>query len=139
MDWEECRFKKIIKEVKPDENMIKSLKKSSKNKMESESKLEMDDITSISKLSLTYDSLRELLEALAIKKGFRIYNHECYTAFLKEIIKESEKGSEFDRIRIIRNAVNYYGKELTIGEASGIIERIKKLRNFVSNLLEGLE
>jgi len=135
MDWEDCCNRRVAKEVKPDADMIASLTNSSKNKLESESKLEMSNITAASKLSLAYDSLRELLEALALKNGFKVYNHECYTAFLKEVIKESEQADEFDDVRKVRNAVNYYGKEISIEEASKIISRIKSLRTFISNLL----
>ena len=136
MDWEECCNKRIAKNVKPDVDMIISLTKSSKNKLESESKLIMNDVTAVSKLSLAYDSLRELLESLALKNGYKVYNHECYTAFLKEIIKESYKADEFDEIRNVRNAVNYYGKEISPEEAAEIITKIKKLGIFVSGLLE---
>lgn len=125
----------VAKSVKPDENMMKSLIKTSKNKLDSESQLEMSNITAASKLSLAYDSLRELLEAFAIKNGYKIYNHECYTAFLKEVMKQSEKGDEFDDIRKIRNDVNYYGKDIDAEEAADTITRIKKLRSFINNLL----
>ncbi len=124
-----------VKSVKLDEDMVNSLIKSSENKFKSENKLEMSDVTAGSKLSLAYDSLRELLEALALRKGYKIYNHECYTSFLKEIIGESDKGDDFDEIRKMRNAVNYYGKDITIEEAGKIIARIKGLKEFVSNLL----
>ena len=136
MDWEECCNKRIVKSVKLDADMMDSLTKSSENKLESESKLIMSDVTASSKLSLAYDSLRELLEALAIKNGYKIYNHECYSAFLKEIIGESSKGDEFDDIRKVRNAVNYYGKYITTEEANEIITMIKNLIIFVSNLIE---
>ena len=135
MDWQECLNKRIAKEIKEDINLIESLLKTSNNKLESEEKLEMNEITAISKLSLTYDSLREALEALALKKGYKIYNHECYTAFLKEILEESEKGDEFDEIRKIRNSINYYGKGVSIEEAKEIIIRIKELRKFILELL----
>jgi len=135
MDWEECYNKRIVKGVKLDVDLIKSLIKSSKNKIESECKLIMDDVTASSKLSLAYDSLRELLEALALKNGYKVYNHECYTAFLKEVIKESDKGNEFDDIRKIRNDINYYGKDISVEEAGKTIEKIKNLRIFVSDLL----
>src|SRR3989344_8719035 len=98
---------------------------SSKNNLLSESKLPLSEITAASKLSLAYDSLRELLEALALQKGYKVYNHECYTAFLKEIIGASDKGDEFDDLRKIRNAVNYYGKGISVEEAVYTIARIK--------------
>ena len=135
MDWKECCSRRIAKSVKPDIEMITSLIKSSRNKLESESKLIMSEVTASSKLSLAYDSLRELLEALALKNGYKVYNHECYAAFLKEVIKESYKADEFDDIRKIRNAINYYGKGISPEEANGIIARIKKLGVFVSGLL----
>ena len=136
MDWKECCSRRIAKSVKPDIEMITSLIKSSKNKSESESKLPMSKVTASSKLSLAYDSLRELLESLALKNGYKVYNHECYTAFLKEIIKESYKADEFDDVMKVRNAVNYYGKEISPEEANEIITKIKKLGIFVSGLLE---
>ncbi len=135
MDWEECCNRRMVKDVKPDLEMLKSLVKSSKNKLESEKKLGMSKITAASKLSLAYDSLRELLEGLALKKGFKIYNHECYTSFLKEIINESGKGDGFDEIRRVRNSINYYGKEISVEEAQEIIEKINVLRKFISDCL----
>ena len=134
-DWKDCLEAFTAKKVKPDDSMIKSLIKTSKNKLDSEGQLVMNNVTAASKISLAYDSLRELLEALSVKKGYKIYNHECYTAFLKEVLNQSDKGDEFDEIRKIRNAVNYYGKEITAEEALKTIERIRKLRNFVNNLL----
>jgi len=136
MDWRECFNKRIAKNINPDLDMVKSLIKTSENKLKSEEKLVMSEVTSGSKLSLAYDSLREILEALSLKEGYKIYNHECYTAFLKEILKESNKGHEFDEIRKIRNDVNYYGKDISIGEAEDVINRIKYLRISILNLLK---
>lgn len=59
MDWKSCLDSLTAKRVKPDDSMIKSLLKSSKNKLDSESQLKMSGITAVSKLSLAYDSLRE--------------------------------------------------------------------------------
>jgi len=135
MDWEECNKKRIVKDVSEDLDFISSLIKTSEDKLISADKLTTDEITSASKLSLTYDSLRELLEALSLKQGYKIYNHECYVSFLKEILNESEKGDEFDEIRKIRNNINYYGKTISVEEAEDVIKRIKKLRNYVKMLL----
>ena len=135
MDWTDCIKKKIVKEIKIDLDLIESLIKTSNNKIQSEEKLIIDDSTSSSKISLAYDSLRELLEALAINKGYKIYNHECYTHFLKEILNESAKGDEFDELRRIRNSINYYGKDISIQESKKVLERIKNLRTEISDLL----
>jgi len=131
MDWRDCFEKNIAKEVGIDENLINSLLKTSSNNLHSSDELKMDEKTANSKISLAYDSLRELLEALSMKKGYKIYNHECYVSFLKEILNEGEKAEEFNEIRKIRNAINYYGKDISIKDAEEVIERIKILRKFI--------
>src|SRR3989344_1570196 len=136
MDFDECLKKRIAKEVNEDNELIASLIKTSQNKFDSEKKLELSEVTSCSKISLLYDSLRELLEALAIKNGYKIYNHECYTYFLKEILNESIKGDEFDELRKVRNSINYYAKDVSIEEAKDILKRIKVLRNKIFILLD---
>ena len=135
MDFKECIKKRIVKGVCSDGELIKSLLKTSKNKLYSGEKLGLDDITSTSKISLMYDSLRELLEALALKKGFKIYNHECYTSFLKEVVGLDAISEEFDDLRKIRNNINYYGKEISIKEAKQVLEQIKELRSKILNLI----
>ncbi len=128
MDWNECTHKRFIKETKIDKNLINSLIKSSENKLKSNERLELDSATASTKISITYDSLREVLEALAIEKGFKIYNHECFCAFLEEICNNKSFSLEFDKFRKIRNAVNYYGKDIPISEAATIIKDIILLR-----------
>ena len=139
MDFNECLKKRIAKEIKEDNELIDSLIKTSQNKLNSEEKLELSEVTSSSKISLLYDSLRELLEALAIKNRYKIYNHECYTHFLKEILNESNKGDEFDDLRKIRNAINYYAKDILVEEARDVLKRIIKLREEIFKLLKNIK
>ena len=135
MDWTECKNKGFVKLIKTDVNLINALIKQSKNKLISSRMIELNETTACSKVSLAYDSLRELLEALAIKKGYKIYNHECYCSFLKEIIKDSLLGSHFDNLRIIRNKINYYGEDLTLEEAKEILKEIENTISKVSTLI----
>ena len=122
-----------MKDVKKDFGKINSVKEIAESKIKAANALA--DEHYYGKLTLFYDALRELLECVALVKGYKIYNHECYTYFLKEIIRESEKSDEFDSIRKIRNAVNYYGKELKPKQAEDLIKRIRNLRSFVLNIL----
>lgn len=136
MDFKECIKKRIAKSINVDEELVSSLLKTSENKFFSESKLELSEITASSKISLLYDSLRELLEALSVKNGYKIYNHECYTYFLKEILDESEKADEFDDLRKIRNGINYYAKDVSVRESKEILKRITLLREKILELLK---
>lgn len=126
MDMIECKKKRLTKEVKIDKNLINSLIKSSLKRLKTQELLPLNNTTSSSKISLTYEALRELLEALGISKGYKIYNHECYCAFLKEIMNESNLGNEFNKFRKTRNAINYYGKDISTDEAKHLIQEMKE-------------
>ena len=136
MDWKGCKKNNMIKEVKLDRNLIKSLIESSGKKLKSQEMLKLSDTTASSKISLIYDSLRELLEALALSKGYKIYNHECYCAFLKEIQKESYLSDKFDGFRKIRNAINYYGKMVSVEEADDVIKEMSEFIQKIKNILK---
>jgi len=133
MDWTECGRNKLVKQVRVDDNFAASLRASSANKLESQDLLPLNDTTAASKISLAYDAVRELLEAVAIERGFKVYNHECYCAFLREILKESALADSFDSFRKARNAVNYYGRNVSIAEAGFILT---EMRSFISRVGE---
>lgn len=135
MDWKECSKKELVKAVSIDRHMISSLLLSSERKLESQGLLPLKDVTSGSKITLCYDAVRELLEALALSKGYKIYNHECYCSFLKEILNKSEMGDKFDQFRKARNAINYYGRSFTEEETEAIIINMK---SFIKQLKSGV-
>ncbi len=126
MDWQECNEKGFIKEVSKDNELIKSLKVSAQKRFDTAERLDIDETTAATVVTLFYDSLRELLEAKSVEKGYKIYNHDCYCAFLKEIEKDEKLGNSFDRFRRIRNGINYYGKDIDVISAKEIVEKIKK-------------
>jgi len=135
MDFKDCMRRRLAKDIREDEPLAASLLKTSKNKADSMERLELNEVTASSKISLAYDSLRELLEALAVRSGYKIYNHECYVYFLKEVLKESSIAEEFDELRRVRNNINYYAKDISIGEAKVVLKRIKLLRDRTLKLL----
>jgi uncharacterized protein (UPF0332 family) len=135
LDWKDCRKRKLIKNIKRDEELIQSLIKSSSKKLKSQGLLELDSTTSTSKISLSYDALRELLEALSLTYNYRIYNHECYAAFLNEILRERGLAEKFDKFRKLRNAINYYGKDVSIKKAESIIKEMLILINRVKEVI----
>ena len=128
MNWRECKFKKFVKEKRVEEDLIRFLLEESVRKLKSNDLLELDDTTATTKICIIYDSLREVLEALALKKGFKIYNHECFTAFLREVCLKENFSKSFDIFRKIRNGINYYGKRLSKEDARILILKITTLR-----------
>ena len=74
-------------------------------------------------VSLAYDSLREVLEALCILNGYKILSHICIGELLKDKIEEFNY-VEFDRVRWIRNSINYYGEKVEFEQGKEIIKKI---------------
>ena len=60
MDWKECLNTKTVKDIKEDKNKISSIRKIAEQKIESADYL--PEHHRISKITLLYDALRELLE-----------------------------------------------------------------------------
>lgn len=133
MDWTGCKINGFVKSVKEDKPLVSSLLKSSSKKLYSGNLLVLNENTASSKISLIYDSLRELLEALALMQRYKIYNHECYCAFLKEVMNKSSLGSTFDGFRRLRNGVNYYGEDITAAEAEHLIKEMNEFINTIKN------
>lgn len=117
--------KRLVKDTKLDQHKIISFRQIIEIKIKSADYLP-DDLY-YSKITLFYDALRILLEVIALDKGYKIYSHECYTSFLKEILSMSDEADRFDRLKKIRNGINYYGKEISEAESKDIIETSKSL------------
>ena len=112
--------------VEKNESLIKSLVKTADEYYRFLNGMKIDDISARKLVSNFYDILRALLEAFALSKGYKIYSHEAFTYFLKEI-QEDLLAKKFDRFRRIRNDINYYGKDVSIIEAEDNINEIKLL------------
>jgi uncharacterized protein (UPF0332 family) len=135
MDWEQCVKKGMIKETNPDDSMISSLLKGSENRFQSAEMLELIETTASTKVSNHYESIRTALEALALRKGFKIYNHECYVCFLREKCNDIAMSKDFDQFRVLRNQINYKGAEVGVEEANSVIKRLIDFRNKVLKIL----
>lgn len=125
LSFKNCIKKKIIKNVTPDTNLINSIQEIASQKIKS-SKFIPEEFVNV-KITLLYDALREYLEARALEKGFKIYNHECYKSFIKEILGKSSLGDSFDDLRRLRNSINYYGIQLDKEEAKEAADKILRL------------
>ena len=132
VNWRDCLENRDAKSIHEDQDLIKSLLITSKNKEFSANALKLMDETAVSKISLAYDSVRELLEAWALNAGFKIYNHVCYTSFLREVIRDGDLAVDFDELRIIRNDINYNGKQISLKEADHVLRRLSNLRKKIS-------
>ena len=136
MDLEECFKKSLIKKTEVDENLIKSLIEMSKIKEDAVRKASVDNVNISAYVSLAYDSLREAMEAICIYKGYKVLSHICIGELLKNLFKEFEY-EEFDRLRWIRNSINYYGTKVEFKQGKEIINKIFNMkRNLIKKYVK---
>jgi len=123
------REKKVIITT-PDIKQSKSLNMMSKNNLKEIKKFTITHENSSIILSQAYECLRQILEAISLLEGYKVYSHEAYKYFLEEK-KEILISNKFDRLRRLRNGINYYGKpvskETTINSIKEIEDIILKL------------
>ncbi|MBI4438988.1 hypothetical protein HY640_03600 [Candidatus Woesearchaeota archaeon] len=120
-----------VRKGSPDSARIKSLMETSNNHLRFLKDQKIDNISAASILVTYYEALREIVEAVCLKDGFKVYSHEAFTYFLKEK-GEPVIALKFDSMRKLRNAVNYYGENVSINEAMAgrkdSVELIKEIK-----------
>lgn len=121
-----------VRKGSPETSKVKSLLEISNNHLLFLKNQQIDEISAGSILVTYYEALREVIEAICLKDGLKVYSHEAFTYFLKEKGEDST-AIKFDNLRKLRNSVNYYGEKVNASEVKAakeeIIEMIKELKS----------
>jgi hypothetical protein len=123
----------LIREIKPNLARAKNLQTAAYDSL---GVLEEINVTSKSAKTIVrdlYECLRQCCEAKAYKHGFKFANHEVIKYFLKEKLKLRTPSIQFDRLRKIRNGINYYGDEVSVETAIELKENIPTFMEMVAN------
>ncbi len=117
--------KKLVKKSL-DKEIVKSLIISAEETMDTQLQIPLTEKSATSIFRETYESLRQLGDALWWQIGYETQTHDASI----ESIKESEfltseqkiKSNSLDRFRTIRHDANYRGFKVSIVQAQEIIE-----------------
>ncbi len=131
LSWEEFIREGIVRKISIDKNLILSLIKTSNEGLNFFKDIKVNENNSSTLFKNYYDVLREICEALALSRGYKIYQHEAITSFLKTILREDKISYKFDRFRILRNGIHYYGKTILKEETERSINEIKEIINLI--------
>jgi hypothetical protein len=138
MDLDECIRKGFVKKTRIDKELIKSIIEISDIKEMTIKSASIDNINISAYVPMAYDSLREIMEAICITKGYKVTSHICIGELLRDYIGESDY-KQFDRLRYVRNSINYYGVRVGFVEGEEIIEKILGMRKrFKERYLKGV-
>ena len=110
----------------PDPVKAKSLLQSSARQIDEVGKFLLGRASGDIILTTSYTALRQVLEAMAIERGYHAYSHEFYTDFLKHL-DEQGLAVQFDELRKLRNGVEYYGKSVSAQRAKDAFDDIERI------------
>ncbi len=130
MDLDDCYQKGFIKKTRIDNEHSRSLIEMARSKEIAVQTAIITETTISAYVSLAYDSLREVLEVVCISKGYKVTSHICIGELLRSL-DSSFPFSDFDRLRYIRNGINYYGTKIGLSEGKEIIRKTFTLKSKV--------
>lgn len=119
-----------VRKASPDFSLVRSLYRNTLNDLKYLKNQRIDEISARKIVSNYYDCLRAILEAMASLKGYKVYQHEAFIFFLKEM-GEDVQSINFDRFRRIRNKINYYGGDISVEDAGEVSADIVKLTEYL--------
>lgn len=132
--WNECIENNSAVKVSPDTARANSLIEIAKDRIKLTKESNERDCNFI--FEDYYTSLLELLQALTIKKGYKVLNHLCIGFYLKDVLKREDLFRIFDDVRYKRNTLTYYGKRMDYETCKDAIKKCKNLIKEIEALLE---
>jgi len=137
MDLDECFRKGHIKKTRIDEELARSLIEMSAIKEGAVKTARITEKNVSAYVSMAYDSLREVMEAVCVLRGYKILSHLCLGELLNKILQDFDYNG-FDRFRYIRNGINYYGTKIDFAQGKEIIKKMFEMkRNMHEKYLKG--
>jgi hypothetical protein len=126
VNFSEFESKKEVRKASFDKGLFDSIVETVKIDLKYLGSVKIDKYSARKVLTNYYDVLRSLLEAMALKEGYKVYSHEAFVVFLKEK-GEDNLSLKFDRYRKKRNKVNYYGAAVSIEESEDYSSDIQNM------------
>lgn len=126
MNFEDFIRKNLVRKASSDVELAKSLIAESGKILIVIKELNPNDTNATVLMRECYEAFRQICEAIAVHKGYKIYSHEAITSFIAEILNEKEIAEVFDRYRKIRNSINYYGTPISVEEVQKALVEIPK-------------
>lgn len=134
MEWEECK-KGFIRSIEIDNEKIKSIINVSLLRTEFIKSISANQNNVSFVIENYYETIKELLVALLLKKGLRSKNHQCLITYFYNNYGEYEfEANLILRLSFLRNRLEYYGEKIDFEfynkhkeDFSSIIKLLKKI------------
>jgi uncharacterized protein (UPF0332 family) len=132
MNWDDC-LKNKIKKIQPDTERAKSLTQIAQKRLESIKRRRQKEYPEFI-VEEYYETIKELITALLLEKGYKSYSHECLITYLRENhnIYSEEELDIIDQLRNIRHNIQYRGEPLAK-------DYLKRRENQIQKIIKKLQ
>ncbi|MBU1975997.1 MAG: hypothetical protein KKG59_06350 [Nanoarchaeota archaeon] len=129
MSFEQCIKERRARKVMPNKARAASLMESSNQAIATAKTIKLQQSSLKSIFRELYEGLREYCEAIGYLQGYKFMDHESYTHFLRDELREDSIAKKFDRYRKLRNGINYYGDDVDVETVKEALINIPKMIN----------
>ena len=111
-----------VKRQQPDRNLSEELAHDCVERLGYAKASEITEKTAKYAYENVYESLREAADSILFSQGFKSFSHEATISFLQKFKDLTVKEiADFDRMRVKRNGMKYYGKSCSVKDVEEAI------------------
>ncbi len=120
MDLKGCLETNLIRHVRPNRKLARSLLETSeiKSSVVLKAKIDGENVSAY------------VLDAVCVTRGFKVLSHDCVGALLSDEIDGFDRRA-FDTVRHARNGVSYRGERVSLAQGRMLIETAFRLRDSI--------
>lgn len=132
--WQECINTNATRIRTPDTQKAQSLTKIANQRQEFLLSTPLSQKNANFIFEGLYSCLIEHLHAHLLKQGYHVLNHICLGYYLRDILSRADLYEQFTTLRVRRNNLIYYGKQMPFEVAQESTRISKTLINIFQNL-----
>ena len=126
MNWKDCLAEGNAVKITPNKKRADFLVKRAESTLKVLGNIKLDETNAPIFFTNYYDALLEILHAMMYTDGYKVKNHYCLGYYLQDILQDRESFSVFDRSRLLRNSIIYYGELFDKAVLLDAIRQIKE-------------
>ena len=125
--WQDCIDDYCAIKISVDIQKINSLLSTANGRIDFVNSIDITDNNVNFIFENYYTSILELLHSIVLKKGFKVSNHICLGFYLKDSLNNRKVFDLYDELRMKRNSLVYYGKQMDTKIVRNSVDKSKRL------------
>ncbi len=136
MDWNNCIEEGDSVKITKNKKRALFLVEQAENTLDILDKIKIDESNVSVFFTNYYDALLELMHGLMNYEGYKVKNHYCLGYYIRDMLDDQQSFRVFDRARLLRNSMIYYGERF---DNIVLLDVIKQIKDIFSRLRKNIK